>query len=174
MAEFKKLSAVEAVEAVSETANVLIEENGVIKRAAKSEIGAQADWAEMDENSPAFIKNKPEYDLDMNVRLARVDVDNNWHFEYDVHYVNSFENILAKLENGICPRCKVVFDSLSCVVESDDYVSPIISVGCHEYGCDYWQSYGEICFGTYSWDKCGLFVCINDKNELFFNPRFNS
>lgn len=60
MAEFKKLSAVEAVETVSETANVLIEENGVIKRAAKSEIGAQADWAETDENSPAFIKNKPE------------------------------------------------------------------------------------------------------------------
>lgn len=34
MAEFKKLSAVETVEAVSETAHVLIEENGVIKRAA--------------------------------------------------------------------------------------------------------------------------------------------
>ena len=39
MAEFTKLSAVEAVAAVSETANVLIEENGVIKRAPKDEIG---------------------------------------------------------------------------------------------------------------------------------------
>lgn len=39
MAEFKKLSAVEAVETVSETANVLIEENGVIKRAPKNEVG---------------------------------------------------------------------------------------------------------------------------------------
>lgn len=39
MAEFKKLSAVEAVEAVSDAANVLIEENGIIKRAPKSEVG---------------------------------------------------------------------------------------------------------------------------------------
>lgn len=37
--EFKKLSAVEAVEAVSDTASVLIEENGVIKRAPKDEVG---------------------------------------------------------------------------------------------------------------------------------------
>jgi hypothetical protein len=39
MAEFKKLSAVEAVEAVSDAANVLIEEDGVIKRAPKGEVG---------------------------------------------------------------------------------------------------------------------------------------
>lgn len=37
--EFKKLSAVEAVEAVSDAASVLIEENGVIKRAPKDEVG---------------------------------------------------------------------------------------------------------------------------------------
>lgn len=37
--EFKKLSAVEAVETVSETAYVLIEEDGVVKRAPKDEVG---------------------------------------------------------------------------------------------------------------------------------------
>lgn len=37
--EFKKLSAVEAVEAVGDAAHVLIEENGVIKRAPKDEVG---------------------------------------------------------------------------------------------------------------------------------------
>ena len=37
--EFKKLSDVEAVEAVSESANVLIEEDGAIKKAPKSQIG---------------------------------------------------------------------------------------------------------------------------------------
>lgn len=37
--EFKKLSAVEAVETVGENAHVLIEENGVIKRAPKDEVG---------------------------------------------------------------------------------------------------------------------------------------
>lgn len=39
MAEFKKLSAVEAVASVADTASVLIEENGVIKRAPKGEVG---------------------------------------------------------------------------------------------------------------------------------------
>ena len=37
--EFKKLSAVEAVEVVGDDASVLIEENGVIKRAPKDEVG---------------------------------------------------------------------------------------------------------------------------------------
>lgn len=37
--EFKKLSAVEAVETPADTANVLIEEDGVIKRTPKSEVG---------------------------------------------------------------------------------------------------------------------------------------
>ena len=37
--EFKKLSDVEVVEAVSDAANVLIEENGVIKKAPKTQVG---------------------------------------------------------------------------------------------------------------------------------------
>lgn len=40
MAEFKKLGAVEMVETVSDTANVLIEVDGVIKRAPKDGIGS--------------------------------------------------------------------------------------------------------------------------------------
>jgi hypothetical protein len=57
--EFKKLSAVEMVESVDQATTVLIEKDGVIKRALKNEIGAQADWTETDSSSPAFIKNKP-------------------------------------------------------------------------------------------------------------------
>ena len=37
--EFKKLSEVETVEEVAETANVLIEEDGVIKKTSKSNVG---------------------------------------------------------------------------------------------------------------------------------------
>jgi hypothetical protein len=37
--EFKKLSAVEMVETVNDAAHVLIEENGVVKRAPKDEVG---------------------------------------------------------------------------------------------------------------------------------------
>ena len=39
MADFKKLSAVDTVETVSDAAHVLIEEDGVIKRAPKDEVG---------------------------------------------------------------------------------------------------------------------------------------
>ena len=39
MADFKKLSEVDLVEEVSNTANVLIEENGQIKRASKTKVG---------------------------------------------------------------------------------------------------------------------------------------
>lgn len=43
--EFKKLSKVDTVETVSDTASVLIEENGVIKRAPKTEVGGKsAEW----------------------------------------------------------------------------------------------------------------------------------
>ena len=37
--EFKQLSAVESVETISETANVLIEDGGVVKKVAGSEVG---------------------------------------------------------------------------------------------------------------------------------------
>lgn len=43
MADFKKLSEVDLVEEVSSTANVLIEEDGQIKRASKTKVGAGSD-----------------------------------------------------------------------------------------------------------------------------------
>lgn len=106
MAEFKKLSAVEAVEAVSETANVLIEENGVIKRAAKSEIGAQADWAEMDENSPAFIKNKPECVLDIDITCSYDPDADDMIISYNINKIDSYENIKNRIFNGELQECK--------------------------------------------------------------------
>lgn len=57
--EFTRLSDVALVDNISEEVNVLIVENDDIKKAPKSKIGAQADWNETDEGSPAFILNKP-------------------------------------------------------------------------------------------------------------------
>lgn len=75
MAEFTKLSAVEAVETVSETANVLIEEDGVIKRVPKtaiagSDVGndekvyyvSNVDASMSNGNDP-WIANKEIYDV---------------------------------------------------------------------------------------------------------------
>lgn len=57
---FTKLSNVNLTEKPTDEANVLIEENGDIKKTPKNAIGAQADWNETDESSSAFILNKPE------------------------------------------------------------------------------------------------------------------
>lgn len=63
--EFIKLSEVEKVD-TSYNANLLIEENGEIKRLSTENINfggsgnqVQADWNETDDTSPAFIANKP-------------------------------------------------------------------------------------------------------------------
>jgi hypothetical protein len=61
--EFIKLSEVEVIE-TSKTANLLIEEDGEIKRLPASNFdttpNVQADWNETDDSSPAYIANKPE------------------------------------------------------------------------------------------------------------------
>lgn len=73
MAEFKKLSDVEVVETPMDTANVLIEEDGVIKKAPKSAVGTvkSVNGIEADENGNVAIEtasswndlaNKPFYE----------------------------------------------------------------------------------------------------------------
>lgn len=44
----------------AEGLNLIVNDNGAAKQIAASAVGAQADFAVTDENSPAFIKNKPE------------------------------------------------------------------------------------------------------------------
>lgn len=56
---FTKLSDVEQVSNIATGANVLVENEGDIQRVPTSLIGAQADWNENDETSPAFILNRP-------------------------------------------------------------------------------------------------------------------
>lgn len=106
--EFKKLSAVEMVDAVDQDTTVLIEKDGVIKRALKNEIGAQADWAETDSNSPAFIKNKPECDLDIEVVFSyysNEDEGDGFNIEYTVNSINTFNNIKNKIFGTSVPKC---------------------------------------------------------------------
>jgi hypothetical protein len=59
---YKKLTDVELVESATEP-NLLIEDGGDIKKISASNIAVpqvKADWNEEDENSPAFIMNKPD------------------------------------------------------------------------------------------------------------------
>lgn len=58
--DFIKISDVDLVENPNESVNVIVEDNGDIKRVPKSAIGAQADWNETDDKNPAYILNKPK------------------------------------------------------------------------------------------------------------------
>lgn len=53
--EFKKLSDVEVVETVSDSANVLIEENGVIKKVPKSQVGGNVSDGSVSSNAGLSI-----------------------------------------------------------------------------------------------------------------------
>lgn len=59
MANLKSIVDVPVAES-AEGLNLIVEDNGVAKKIAASEVGAQADWNEADPASPAYILNKPE------------------------------------------------------------------------------------------------------------------
>lgn len=80
--EFKRLSDVDMVNTVDQAVTVLIEKDGVIKRAPKNEVNVQADWAETDSSSPAFIKNKPSKELVYE-----------WSFSADDEVYEIYENV---------------------------------------------------------------------------------
>ena len=66
MANLKNITDLPVAES-AEGLNLIVNDNGAAKQIAASAVGAQADWTETDETSPAFIKNKPveEWDLDL-------------------------------------------------------------------------------------------------------------
>lgn len=91
----------------AEGLNLIVNDNGAAKQIAASAVGAQADFSVTDENSPAFIKNKPveEWDLDLTCDIT-------WNSETSapntpVAAVNTgtFENVKNKIFNGV-PKIK--------------------------------------------------------------------
>lgn len=77
--EFKKITDVELAQTSTTDDTVLIERDGMLKRAPKNLIGAQSDWNEKDETSPAFIKNKPEQGSDSYMIVLDVDPSDGSH-----------------------------------------------------------------------------------------------
>lgn len=59
MANLKNIADLPVAES-AEGLNLIVNDNGAAKQIAASAVGAQADFAVADENSPAFIKNKPK------------------------------------------------------------------------------------------------------------------
>ena len=129
--EFKKLSAVEAVEAASDTANVLIEENGVIKKTTMNSVGSvkSVNGVSPDENG----------NVEMSVASSWNDLADKPFYEetrYITHieeqtvtctasgnYANGTVNIISSIPyNGICKVALdgVVYDNIAAYESGGD------------------------------------------------------
>lgn len=115
MAEFKRLSEVEVVAEPSESAKILIEEDGTIKRLDKLELGGgKADWNQNDPDGEGYISNRPFYD-EMTVVSTL--------FENSDVPLNTLRNNGISLFELVGKTYKVVFDGVEyiCEVKRTDY-----------------------------------------------------
>ena len=114
MANLKNITDLPVAES-AEGLNLIVNDNGSAKQIAASAVGAQADWAVTDESSPAFIKNKPveEWDLDIDIVIT-------WNTEtsslndpvFTVNEEYSYENFIMKFNAGETLKIKIKFDGM--------------------------------------------------------------
>ena len=135
MAEFKKLSDVTLVEEPLETANVLIEEDGVIKRAPKSAVGGAGGGA------------AEEYDMVITIPYTPYDCCNGYADIDSVIVEGTVETILAAIrEDSRMPKIKILHKSYDAIVEAiagevqayyDNlyirYITPMYHMGIYMY-----------------------------------------
>lgn len=109
MANLKNITELPLAES-AEGLNLIVNDNGAAKQIAAGAVGAQADWAETDETSPAFVKNKPveEWDLDVTVLVSYNAEDGNLMPNPIVNDIN-FYTVKSKIVNGISPKVKIIY-----------------------------------------------------------------
>lgn len=120
MANLKNITELPVAES-AEGLNLIVNDNGAAKQIAASAVGAQADWAETDESSPAFIKNKPVEEWDLDIK-----VEGTWNTEngapndpvFTSNEGYSYEAFVAKIESGDVPKVKMV----ASMAMSEEYV----------------------------------------------------
>lgn len=123
MANLKNIIDLPVVES-TEGLNLIVNDNGSAKQIPANAVGAQADWAETDESNPAFIKNKPveEWDLDIDI-VSTYEADNNeMAVNYTVNTINTYANIKDKILNGELPKCK---SKLTCQPQTEGSPSSV-------------------------------------------------
>lgn len=108
MANLKNITDVPVAES-AEGLNLIANDDGVAKQIPASIVGAQADWAEMDETSPAFIKNKPveEWDLDMSLIISYNPDEDMMVPSHTINHMVDFALFKEKIVNGINPKLKI-------------------------------------------------------------------
>lgn len=92
----------------AEGLNLIVNDNGAAKQIAAGAVGAQADWTETDENSPAFVKNKPVEEFDLDINLVTIWGTEDANITYTVNSINTYANIKNKILNGEYPNLKWV------------------------------------------------------------------
>lgn len=100
MANLKNITELPVAES-AEGLNLIVNDNGIAKQIIASSVGTQSDWAETDENNPAFIKNKPveKYNIDIDIQIDE-ESGNNYIDNYNVNYIESYESLKNKIENN--------------------------------------------------------------------------
>lgn len=95
----------------AEGLNLIVNDNGAAKQIAASAVGAQADWAETNENSPAFIKNKPieEVDLDLTVNVTYDENNDGLMHAFTVNKEYNYITLKNKIINGMIPNTKIIW-----------------------------------------------------------------
>lgn len=166
MANLKNITDLPVAES-AEGLNLIVNDNGAAKQIAASAVGAQADWTETDETSPAFIKNKPveEWDLDLKIDIT-------WNTETSepndpVITANdgySYEAFVAKIEAGEIPNVKIVVnftrDETQSIVEFVN--KPVITKGFEDESVYYIVSW----FGSINMSP-EMVALIPDGNFMF-------
>ena len=119
MASLKNITELPVAES-ADGLNLIVNDNGAAKQIAASAVGAQADWSVTDENSPAFIKNKPEQvqpDWSQNDPTKPDYVKNKTHWEEEVVVVVVPEQTLE----GFSPMQGPIY-----AIENAFYMEPVI------------------------------------------------
>jgi hypothetical protein len=124
MANLKNITEVPVAES-AEGLNLIVNDNGAAKQIAASKVGAQADWAETDETSPAYVKNKPveEWDFDIEFTMSWNTENSNYDLTHTVNHVSAFEDIKNKILNGDVVKKKFMIN-----MDSENFVGTYANI----------------------------------------------
>lgn len=98
----------------AEGLNLIVNDNGAAKQIAASAVGMQADWAETDESSAAFVRNKPRRELMYE-----------WNFEADENLDNCVWEMYENVDDDI--------SWLTTMSEDCDWEIEVSQYGRYEY-----------------------------------------
>lgn len=139
MAEFKKLSDVEVVAEPTESANVLIEENGVIKKAPVSEVGGGSNF-------------------DLDVLITPTLSDGSWIANNEFKTLYTYQEYVDMIHSCKIPKANIVVNFSA---NTED------GLGYEHVPDPVWQTWSDgsavTCRG-WSWNWCYTIVIYSDGN----------